>query len=305
MAFRKDVSVKEIRMADKTTSARLTVVVLLMVTFLPAMAQESAVKGSLGGLAVDSRGAAVPGAIVTILGATGAKTDKTDRAGKFMFGRLIPGFYSVKVEKQGFTTATVKAVEVLVGKTQVIRVTLDANVERIRLSDGAIAFEYVGKANDSGAISSQFGYFSYVAGLPAFKDTLEDAAHANFTFLTGALTQRVTTNGTLRILDRTGTTTLYLATSPASFSDPNSFRSGFPVQVSTMTQQVIIDTTTGDFSAVNVNTVTQTTSFMLAGKQYQLGNVGDQFRTVLRGKTDAAALQAFFVAGYAVGTERH
>ena len=103
----------------------LTVLALLVPFATLSFAQESAVKGNVGGLAVDSTGAVVPGANVTLTGATGNKTDKTDEAGNFMFSLLTPGFYSVKVEKQGFKTATVKSVEVLIGKTATIRVTLE------------------------------------------------------------------------------------------------------------------------------------------------------------------------------------
>jgi hypothetical protein len=175
----------------------------------------------------------------------------------------------------------------------------------VRLDEDVVGLEYVGNVNNSGASSSQFGYFSYVTQLPAFNGTPQDAAHANFTFFTEAVTQMVTINGTLRIVDRTGTTSVYLATSPASFSDPDSFRSGTAIQVSTLRQQVILDTTTGDFSVVNVNTVTQSSTFSLAGQQYQLGKVGDRFRTILRGKTNAAAPPGFFIAGYAVGVDKH
>lgn len=287
-------------MANKTAIVGPVIASLLIVALLPVMAQESSVKGNLGGFAVDSTGAAVSGATVTITGAIGAKTGKTDGAGRFMFNLLIPGFYSVKVEKNGLRTATVKAVEIVIGRTQMVRLTLPAGAQPITFTEGEPAFEYVGNENDSGALSKQFGYLSYVMGLPAFNGTPEDVAHANFTFFTEALTQRVTTNGTLVILDRTGTTSVYLSTSPASFSDPDRFRHGSPIQVSTMTQQLILDTTTRDFTAVNVNTVTQTTEFTLAGKQYQLGNVGDRFRTSLRGKANIAAPPGFFIAGYAV-----
>lgn len=179
------------------------------------------------------------------------------------------------------------------------------DVQHVRFSEDVVALEYVGNVNNTGANSSQFGYFSFLTQLPAFNGTPEDAAHANFTFFTEAVTQRVTTNGTLRIVDRTGTTTLYLATASASFGDPDSFRSGIPIQVSTMQQQVIVDTTTGDFSVVNVNTVTDTFVFSLAGQDYQLANVGDVFRTLLRGKTNTAPPPGFFIAGYAVGVGKN
>lgn len=175
------------------------------------------------------------------------------------------------------------------------------NLQHVTFSEDSIALKFVGNVNNSGANSNQFGYFSFVSQLPAFNATPETAATANFTFYTEAVTQRVTNNGTLRIVDRTGTTTVYLASSPASFADPESFRSGTPIQTSTMQQQVILDTTTGDFSVVNINTVTDVSAFNLSGQQYQLGKIGNGFRTLLRGKTNAAAPPGFFMAGYAVG----
>jgi hypothetical protein len=177
----------------------------------------------------------------------------------------------------------------------------DNDVQLIKFGDDVVSLKYVGNVNNSGANSSQFGYFSYVTQLAAFNGTPEDVAHANFTFFTHAVTQRVTIDGTLKIVDRTGTTTVYLATSPASFSDPGSFESGTAIQVSTMTQQVILDMTTGDFSVVNVNTVTDASPFTLNSQQYQLAKPGDRFRTELRGKTNPAGPPGFFVAGYAVG----
>lgn len=187
----------------------------------------------------------------------------------------------------------------------VLAAAQNGDVQLVRLGEDVVGLEYVGNVNNSGVNSSQFGYFSYVTQLPAFNGTPEDAAHANITFFTEAVTERVTTNGTLRIVDRTGTTTVYLATSPATFSDSDSFRSGTPIQVSTMRQQVILDTTTGDFSVVNVNTITEASAFWLANGQYQLGKVGDRFRTILRGKTNAASPPGFYIAGYAVGVDKH
>ena len=179
------------------------------------------------------------------------------------------------------------------------------NIQHVTFDEDVVALEYIGNVNNSGANSNQFGYLNFVSQLPAFNGTPESAATANFTFYTEAVTQRVTTNGTLRIVDRTGSTTVYLTSSPASFADPESFRSGMPIQTSTVRQQVILDTTTGDFSVVNVNTVTDVAVFSLSGQLYQLGKVGNRFRTLLRGKTNAAAPPGFFMAGYAVGVGKN
>src|SRR5882762_9703835 len=87
---------------------------------------ESSVRGNLAGSVVDSTGAVVTGAKVTITGATGTKSDTTNQDGGFLFPLLTPGFYTVKVEKGSFKTADVKGVEVVTGKTSNIRVGMVA-----------------------------------------------------------------------------------------------------------------------------------------------------------------------------------
>lgn len=59
---------------------------------------------------------------------------------------------------------------------------IPGDVQLVRLGEDVVGLEYVGNVNNSGANSSQFGYFSYVTQLPAFNGTPEDAAHANITF---------------------------------------------------------------------------------------------------------------------------
>ena len=87
-------------MVKKSLLGFLILVVLAAFT-LPAVAQESAVKGNLSGTVYDSTGAVVPGAKITLTGPLGTKTTDSDNEGHFIFSLLTPGFYSVKVEKQG------------------------------------------------------------------------------------------------------------------------------------------------------------------------------------------------------------
>ena len=71
--------------------------------------------------------------------------------------------------------------------TSVLAIAHDSgDVQHIRFTEDVVALEYVGNVNNSGANSSQFGYFSFVTQLPAFNGNPEDAAHANFTFFTGS-----------------------------------------------------------------------------------------------------------------------
>src|SRR5213082_2202912 len=109
--------------------AAVAVLALLTAFTVPAFAQgsaESSVRGNLAGSVVDSSGAVVAGAKVSITGPTGTKTDITNQEGQFLFPLLTPGFYSIKVEKGSFKTADVKSLEVVTGKTSNVRVGMVA-----------------------------------------------------------------------------------------------------------------------------------------------------------------------------------
>jgi hypothetical protein len=160
---------------------------------------------------------------------------------------------------------------------------------------GQILMEYVGQVingTPTPASSNQFGNLHGVAGVdPSLQ----------FTFYTEATTVKAVVNGPLRIVDRTGTMTIYLASEPGDFSNPDSFRSGTPVQVSTLQQQVIVDTSTGAFTVVNINSITTATEFLSGGNEVQLGKAGQSFRTVLNGHLNAPGmLPTGWFGGYAV-----
>src|SRR3954466_14267447 len=113
----------------KKIVAAVAVLTLLTAFTVPVFAQgsaESSVRGNLSGNVVDSSGAVVTGAKVTLSGPTGTKSDTTNQEGQFLFPLLAPGFYSVKVEKGSFKTADSKGVEVVIGKTSNVRVGMVA-----------------------------------------------------------------------------------------------------------------------------------------------------------------------------------
>jgi hypothetical protein len=84
-----------------------------------AMAQETTT-GSIAGIVLDSQGAPVPGATVTISSDQGAKTYTTGDDGRFFAPYLTPGSYTVRVELSGFSTIEQRGVLVQLGQ----RVTL-------------------------------------------------------------------------------------------------------------------------------------------------------------------------------------
>ena len=91
---------------------------------LAAQDQGSA-RGNLGGVVYDSTKAVVPGAQVTITGPIGSLTQTTTGEGSFLFSTLIPGNYSIRVQKTGFKVANIKTSEVLINKTTSIEVILE------------------------------------------------------------------------------------------------------------------------------------------------------------------------------------
>src|SRR5262250_2411977 len=89
------------------------------------LAQESTVKGNLSGTVTDPSGAVIANANVTTQGPTGERSATTDAEGRFMIQLLIPGYYSVKVSKEGFKTAEVKSAEVVTGRTSTVAMKLE------------------------------------------------------------------------------------------------------------------------------------------------------------------------------------
>ena len=141
-----------------------------------------------------------------------------------------------------------------------------------------ILWELVGQVINGGAsgpsVSVQFG------NLLGSSCSAPDAA---LTFYTEATTTRTTSNGPLRIIDRTGTTTVRLAPAAGDFASPETFRAGTVVQTSRLEQQVIFDTSTGAFTVLNVNTVSPGGAPPSGWSCPELLRPGARIRTELRG----------------------
>jgi hypothetical protein len=168
---------------------------------------------------------------------------------------------------------------------------------------------FVGQFINNGLQSHQFGYISKIAGLDNVfnSSTVKNESTAMFTFSTYATTQQVVNNGTLRAVNRTGTTTIYYhPEGGATFADPASFEQGTPIQVSDYEQHVMLDTATAfPFVTDHLNTVTASGGFVLYGELLRLGRVHDAFRTHYLGKSNIGMPppNGWFV-GYAVGVRR-
>jgi len=112
-------------MKNKWVVIVLTVLVLGMGSFSAMAQDQGSARGNLSGLVYDASKGLVPGAQVTITGPIGSLTQTTTEQGSFLFSTLIPGNYSIKVQKTGFRVASIKTAEILINKTTSIEVVLE------------------------------------------------------------------------------------------------------------------------------------------------------------------------------------
>jgi len=176
----------------------------------------------------------------------------------------------------------------------------------IPTTEEQVLYEVIGEFNNSGPASQQYGYISSVTGLGnAFSSTTtKNENTALFTFVTNATTIQVVNHGPFRIVDRTGTTTIYLNNGPSDFTNPATFSQGMPIQVSNYRQQVILNTLTNTFLTVHTNTVTDVETFTLNGVAYRLGQLGKSFRTNYSGQANTpGAVPSGWFAGTSTGSK--
>ena len=184
----------------------------------------------------------------------------------------------------------------------------DDEPAQINFVQGKIAFEFVGQATNFAPTPSaplgsahQYGFLTSVRGVDAvFTGSPHNETTAMFTFFNEATTAESLTDGPLRIVDRNGTTTIYLNTGPASLTNPDSFRSGIPVLTSTLHQQAV-NTPDGTFTTVFANTILSTSAFTINGATFRLGQAGQAFRATVTGQSNTTPPPNAHFGGYAVG----
>jgi outer membrane receptor for ferrienterochelin and colicin len=116
-------------------------IVLTCILGQSARAQAGLGNGRLEGDTIDTSGAAIPGATVTVKNvATGISFQRTTNAdGSFTVIALPPGAYEVTIEKQGFKKTVVRDVAVHVGTTSTIRPQLAVGTAETVISVSAEA----------------------------------------------------------------------------------------------------------------------------------------------------------------------
>jgi outer membrane receptor protein involved in Fe transport len=88
-------------------------------------AQElSGTKGGLQGVVTDSSGAVIPGATVTVIGASDTRKLTTDTAGHWVAIDLTPGPYTISVEREGFSKTQTKSIDAEINRINGVNLVL-------------------------------------------------------------------------------------------------------------------------------------------------------------------------------------
>ena len=146
-------------------------------------------------------------------------------------------------------------------------------------------------------------YVNGISGTEAvFSPGPQNESTALSTFYNDTVAERVITNGPIRVINRVGTSAIYLdATPDGDFNNPDTFRDGLPVQTSQIRLQFVIDTVTGAFTVILVQTITSSDFFVLGNHHFLLSKVGQTYRTTYVGHVTASGSPAAHLAGFAVG----
>jgi len=172
-------------------------------------------------------------------------------------------------------------------------------------ADNDRAMELIGAVLNSGSSSAQYGYISSIGAMSGvFAAKPPNETTALLTFYSDTTTLRVINHGPLRIVNREGTMTMYFHDKPgADFANPDSFRVGTPVMVSTLRHQVVLDTTTNQFTTFFVNTIKSSAGVTIAGRHHDLGKPGETFRMTVFGRPSTSGPGQFVIAGSTTATD--
>jgi len=100
----------------------------LLVLLIPVASFAQASRAAITGAVTDTQGAAVSGATVTVTNVGKGVTRQVTTAedGRYQFGSIFdPGTYTVKVEMQGFKTATSEQIVLQIGDVREVNITIE------------------------------------------------------------------------------------------------------------------------------------------------------------------------------------
>ena len=133
----------------------LAALLLVAMTFAPALVAQTATTGAIEGTVSDNSGAPLPGVTVEVRSPQlqGAKTEVTDTKGQFRFSLLPPGTYNLTANLSGFSPVRQTNVQVALSRVVTLDVRMAAAVtEQITVTAAAPVVDVC--ATSDGAIMS-------------------------------------------------------------------------------------------------------------------------------------------------------
>ena len=117
----------------------VALLIALSVLVATAAFAQTSTTGAIEGKVTDRSGAPLPGVTVELRSPNlqGTKVDVSDANGRFRFNQLPPGTYSLKATLGGFSTVTQTNLQVSLGKTLTMEVTLSQAVSETITVSGA------------------------------------------------------------------------------------------------------------------------------------------------------------------------
>lgn len=109
--------------------------------------------GTLRGQLIDELGGVIVRATVTLVGESGdQRTVTTNGEGRYVFGGLTPGRYTVRATAPGFATYENTAVEISPGRSQTLNISLSVTIEKQEVTVNAEPPLSTAPENNAGAI---------------------------------------------------------------------------------------------------------------------------------------------------------
>src|SRR5712692_7431817 len=117
----------------------IALLIVLSVLVATAAFTQTSTSGAIEGKVADRSGAPLPGVTVELRSPNlqGSQTDVSDAHGRFRFGQLPPGTYSLNATLSGFSTMRQSNLQVGLGRTLTLEVTLSQAVSETIVVSGA------------------------------------------------------------------------------------------------------------------------------------------------------------------------
>ncbi len=143
---------------DVCQKSLFALVLSLLIAF-PALAQSTAATAAISGIVLDDSGAVIQNASVKLINVqTGTESDsKTNNDGNFGLPSVMPGYYTLQIDRDGFATTQIKGIVLTVGETRnvLIRLKVGATSETVTVDGSGLTLNTT-DASVSTLVNRQF-----------------------------------------------------------------------------------------------------------------------------------------------------